>query len=581
VLPILASYIVWLPAVLGLGATVLAPFKKHTPQNDPAQLFLISIAGLALLATIANLLNFVAPVVPPVALFVLIFGWLAFVRQWRVVASAVSGPWPTAWPLLLSAVACALCYTAYVARMTPIHYDTGLYHLQAIKWIAESQLPLGLANLHSRFGYNSSLFSAAAMIEIPPLIGKGAFVINGLCYSVYGIVSILSISRVARGSTKASDIYLGLNSIVWALLARSSQIGSPEPDLPATIIGMVSVYLSLRAVEGRTHRRYYVYAGFALAFVAITVKLSAIPLLLAPTVVLALFLRYDSPRRTGWLLEVWRALPALAAMGALLIGPWLFRGVLLSGYLLYPSTIGRLGFLSWAVPISGADSERQWIMSWARRPGLAPDVVLANWDWLPLWANSISGNSTVRLSATMLVSGVLLCAVARVVARGPGSRWTLAIPSLTPLAGLAYWFMLAPDPRFGQAFIWSGGLLVLSIGLASVAQIGKLGTHPSRSTLGVSSALILMFVFASLIVARGFFPVEKATLVSWPSLQRVEVMENVTKDGVTITSPAKGDQCWDSRLPCTPYFTPDIKVDIKVPYDGNGKLRGFSSGGQD
>ena len=51
---------------------------------------------------------------------------------------------------------------AYGSSRGYMHYDTGLYHAQAIRWIEEYGVVPGLANLHSRFGYNSASFALSA-----------------------------------------------------------------------------------------------------------------------------------------------------------------------------------------------------------------------------------------------------------------------------------------------------------------------------------------------------------------------------------------------------------------------------------
>ena len=51
---------------------------------------------------------------------------------------------------------------ASITGIQVIHwYDSGLYHIQDIKWLATFGLVPGLALIHSRFGFVSSWFSCA------------------------------------------------------------------------------------------------------------------------------------------------------------------------------------------------------------------------------------------------------------------------------------------------------------------------------------------------------------------------------------------------------------------------------------
>lgn len=47
----------------------------------------------------------------------------------------------------------------YISSGSTWHYDTDLYHAQAIRWIEEFGAVKGLGNLHNRFAYNSAFFA--------------------------------------------------------------------------------------------------------------------------------------------------------------------------------------------------------------------------------------------------------------------------------------------------------------------------------------------------------------------------------------------------------------------------------------
>ena len=52
---------------------------------------------------------------------------------------------------------------AYGGSRGYLHFDSGLYHAQAIRWIEEYGVVPGLANLHCRLAYNSSAFLLTAL----------------------------------------------------------------------------------------------------------------------------------------------------------------------------------------------------------------------------------------------------------------------------------------------------------------------------------------------------------------------------------------------------------------------------------
>jgi hypothetical protein len=69
-------------------------------------------------------------------------------------------------------------YSFIIAFQAPENYDTGLYHIQSIKWIEEYGVTPGLANLHGRFGFNSNLFTIIAQTSLFDLFGQEIFSTN-------------------------------------------------------------------------------------------------------------------------------------------------------------------------------------------------------------------------------------------------------------------------------------------------------------------------------------------------------------------------------------------------------------------
>ena len=60
---------------------------------------------------------------------------------------------------------------AYGTSRGAIHYDTGLYHAQSIRWLEEYGVVKGLGNLHCRLAYNSSSFALSALYSMAFLGG--------------------------------------------------------------------------------------------------------------------------------------------------------------------------------------------------------------------------------------------------------------------------------------------------------------------------------------------------------------------------------------------------------------------------
>jgi hypothetical protein len=235
--------------------------------------------------------------------------------------------------------------------------------------------------------------------------------------------------------------------------------------------------------------------------------------------------------------------------------PWAVRGLLLSGCIAYPFTIGCVTNLEWTIPLRVAEGEAAWIKSWARQPQLPPEVVLSSWDWFRPWVGRVLSNIAFQISIGLLLLGIGLVASTRLTRPSVRTDKDPFVPSfLVALGGMTFWFLSAPDPRFGKGYLFSLALLVLCFGLMCV------GISESKK-----GARILMFTFILLLplvrVGVAMIPLTRAVrLIEWPRVPEVRVVQRETIEGVGIYTPAEGSQCWFASVPCTHEFNRDLRV---------------------
>jgi hypothetical protein len=327
-----------------------------------------------------------------------------------------------------------------------------------------------------------------------------------------------------------SDLYRGLS-----------------PDLAVFIINIVMSSLFLKWLdEPRSSREasFELSALVVFASVGITLKLSLTSA--AAAVVLLAFVLHartpTSPSRS----RARQAAAALIASGILIV-PWLARGGILSGYPAYPAEWPSLP-VAWKVPKVLVHSMTNWIRSRARQPESHWSQVPDNWDWLAGWWSRLPPEFT---KAALLTAGSVflsLGVLSRPI-RGPErnlpEQWLFLIPQLILLAS---WAALAPDPRFTAGSIWilPAGLLALT--WARVA--ARRGTLSSRIVGGGLCVLLPLFALApyGTVLIRSPRPTVAATV----PLAQTELHE--TASGLRVHIPIGSNQCWDSPLPCTPYF---------------------------
>ena len=233
---------------------------------------------------------------------------------------------------------------------------------------------------------------------------------------------------------------------------------------------------------------------------------------------------------------------------------WILRGILFSGCPAYPSTFGCID-LDWAIPLNYVESELDWILSYARNPNLYPNQVLNSWAWLKPWFESSIAPKKISIMYPMLVSILGVIATTFVAFRNSSfSRISKVILLPLPIiGGLLQWFFTAPSPRFVIALFWILPLAILIILLRFLEIQGK----RKNETLIIFSLILNASIawnlfqdplfFTRISITQGYEPLPVADL----SIQQ-------TDSGLDIWIPKESDQCWNSILPCTPYFKRDL-----------------------
>jgi hypothetical protein len=507
--------------VLGLGALVRY-------DGDPGLRRAVSgFLGLAVLALGAIVANFFVPVGALTSLALWTIGVVAFVARRRWLAGGLT------WYELLGALL-AVPWLVYWLQAPTALFDSGFYYLQTIKWTAEHPVQLGLANLFSRLGYNSTWHTLAAAVQLPLLRGAGPTFLNLVPMLLAADAAAVGLARIISGPALFKDVFLAL--LLPVVGHAVGGLGVASADHAVSLLLAMVFALWIRALEVDD-------AGFLaearpallLSAFAITVKISAAPILLLGGV--ALWLRRRTVDR--------RWLGATAALATLLVAPWSVRSVLISGCIAFPAP-WTCTSLPWSLGKGGAEVELSWVKSWARTPEVqAYPVALQDWSWLAGWAGRMRGLPDVRRFVGLAGCGLALAAIARRVTAA------VALPIAVAITAVAYLFFAAPEPRFGYGFLHAVGLLPLGWGLSRVHWLQRPWARPMV-------ALAIVALSASWAGAVGTRRWGGGWL-AFPAQETTPTRPQVTASGVTVNVPLTGACCWAEPLPCTPYFNPALQ----------------------
>jgi len=210
----MVNLILWSIAVLGWGYLVVRWFFPRMLKAEVFQdlLLLELFCGLAILGLLTQFLNFFFPINSWIVAIALVSGIiLFFLDRLRH---------PIKIPFLRSTIFFALFWLLILTFNTGLltsAYDTGLYHLQSIRWMNSTAVPLGLANLHDRFGFNSAWFSVNAIIRQIPWQagGPGYFLPMQILAWLYGIAVWLGLVNMLSNKVRLpSDVFLAATSLI-------------------------------------------------------------------------------------------------------------------------------------------------------------------------------------------------------------------------------------------------------------------------------------------------------------------------------------------------------------------------------
>ena len=269
---------------------------------------------------------------------------------------------------------------AYGSSRGYMHYDTGLYHAQAIRWIEEYGVVPGLANLHSRFGYNSASFALSAFFSETWLIGRpmhcvaGFFALLCACKCAAGLMAFWK-----RKKVRISD-FLSIGGIFY-LIAVFREMVSPASDYFAMLVlfWVIMTWVELWEQEkdcpiGEKQTVPYALLSLYLVYAA-TVKLSTAVILLLVLYPAVLLLRQKK----------WLQIAGYIALGILIAFPYLARNVLISGWLFYPFTFLDWFPVDWKISKGYADSDAKEIQAYAREIYNVYQLDQPLKLWLPNW----------------------------------------------------------------------------------------------------------------------------------------------------------------------------------------------------
>ena len=538
-------------AFVGCVAIGFLNLGARSDLSLPA-LLLPGLFVMVVFAEIWSLFGGLVPWANPTLILVALI--LAAVR-WRTVASTVrDAVTNTRWISLIVFAQCVL-FAALNALTNGFCYDNLLYHLAAVRWVAEFGSVPGLANLHGRLGFNSALHPLAALFGGPFGIAIGGEFVNPLIVLCVCAVLGQGVRLKPKEFFTPSSVYSALFLPLILSLLFSDCLSSPQPDIAGAAIAILVTWHLREIIFDQEAAAGSGQGAFLRCLMAgslvVMLKLSYALFGLASAGLAALIILFRQRR----LRSIWQ--PTLVVV--VLSIPWVCRGYLTSGYPLYPMDFGAIHF-DWMVPVTAALDDKNWILSWAREPKVDWHIVLASNDWVRPWAAEAISELFVQKSLLLCAAGLFLALISRPWRwrKDRFYRWCVLI--IPAILSLLFWFLTAPAPRFAEGAIWTAAADIAFLPFACVDTV--------RPSLRVFYALLIAG-FIALELRWGYirWTNEHEEFPNFVGEPR-QLVPRLTNSGLTVWVPTEGNLTGAWQIPATPYFNPRLEQRGKTFRDG-------------
>lgn len=446
---------------------------------------------------------------------------------------------------------------AYGTSRGIIHYDTGLYHAQSIRWIEEYGVVKGLGNLHCRLAYNSASFALSALYSMAFVAGQSYHCAAGFFALILASVCLELIDIFKRKYIKPSDFARVMG--IYYLVNIFDEMISPASDyfMVLTAFYIIIRFMDLLEAEEAEVCPYAMLC--VLGVFLMTLKLSAaliILLVVKPAVMLIKDKR-------------WKEIALYISMGVLVAAPFLIRNVLLSGWLVYPFTSIDFFAPDWKIPKGIAAYDAKEIQVWGRGYSDVTAYDTPIWKWLPTWFAGISGMDKLFIPAAFVsvivfiirIAGIFVTRIVRnteyvytkkEVDCSRSNVWDKLLVEGVVSLSFIFWLVTSPLIRYGCVYVYLTSAVVLGDVLSKFFDMleGKSIQEHMRKVCVVIIGIFVIYKLAAL----GKELMTAYVNDYWVCQKDYDNYETMSYeiDGVTFYYPIEGDRTGYDSFPSSP-----------------------------
>jgi hypothetical protein len=390
--------------------------------------------------------------------------------------------------------------------------------------------------LHVRFGYQGLWFVDCALFDLNFTGKQGITFLNStvLFWFLIFVINKIDHNFFKEGKKLYGFLWLALLTLsFWSYTQIRLTATSASPDFIATIFVLAIIYLLIEKSSNHLPVSDWLLVAL-LSIVAVTIKLSVAPILIIAFVASILFL--IKKRSRVFFIVLFIAILSLSGFIA--------RNIITSGYVVFPSTAIDIANVDWKYSKEQTVAEKDYITAYAKKQGVVTkeEIDTANkmnlTEWFPYWWKNRSVADKIIIIFLLLSVLTAIVFLKKVIISG----FIPLLVIVTMLVGIIFWFINAPDPRFGFGFI-----------LGSISTIAYLVLKEREFSITKNALTTIVIICCIAIVFytsyrfKNFFTTDQLiTPIGVPASQ----YKTFECDGININSPVNAE-FGVTPVPCT------------------------------
>ncbi|HRP56397.1 hypothetical protein [Agriterribacter sp.] len=435
--------------------------------------------------------------------------------------------------------------------------DTESYHIQMVQWVEVFGSVPGIANLHERYGFNSSWFSSVAVFHFPFTDANTFTALNG-ALSLWFCVYFLQLGFHHYKKENISLRFAALVTLLFSFASWPVIRGNAATINYDYITMLVVLVLCIETYLCKDHRRDF---GLLPEWLIWPVYLFTVRITNYPFLLLGIFATIHLLKN-----KKWYPVSSFIIIVLSLMVPFIARNIIVSGYPFYPSSFMNYFNVDWKTPPEVLEHLLRFIKYYNRVSNGILDIEttasLNGLSWIPFWFKYMSAyNHMIFLPG---IAGIILYSIYiwRNSKKGLSPSRILAISLILFFAS---WFCIAPDPRFIYGLLITGIFFLFNFTsrLLNARIINKM-THVVT--------IILMLCTASYIVYKQ---AKDNSFKNWAipaPLPHPPVKEEQIGD-IIVRVPEKingnwNPRCYGTPLPCLYSVYPGLEARGKTIREG-------------